>query len=71
MPDCGRAFDAGSPAYLHQYSTEALGIVSGWLYLREESDINFRKCGYQRTGSRENLVEAYLKLHKLMYGRMK
>ena len=40
MSDCGRAFDVGSRAYVHQHSAEALGIVCGWLYQREEFDID-------------------------------
>ena len=38
--DCGRAFDVGSRAYLHQHSAETLGIVCDWLYQREECDID-------------------------------
>lgn len=40
MSDCGRAFDVGSRAYLHQHSAETLGIVCDWLYQREECDID-------------------------------
>ena len=32
MSDCGRAFDVGSRAYLHQQLAETLGIVSDWRY---------------------------------------